>query len=530
MIPPPHKLVVPTDGMVIRESIRLAPGTHVLPAGLTIAADGVTLDGTDAVLIGADDRGEGIRLHGRRDVTIRGCGIVGYKHGIVASRGERLTLSGNRIRGTAEVPANTVFLDIWRAADDPYGGAILLRDVRDSTIEDNDVQHQMNGLLAYGCRRLTVRRNLANYCSGFGFHLFETSDSVYEENYADYCCRYHPRGERSGHLGADATGFLIVFRSCGNTFRRNFARLGGDGFFLAGMTPKMEKAPCNDNVFEQNDASHSPNNAFEATCSRRNTFRDNRADYCNYGFWLGYSRDNVLENNRIYRNRQAGIAVEHGRGMIVRGNQFLGNGHGVLLWTKRIDAFQEAFPELRVSHDWRIEGNSFREDNKAVRIVSDQDHGVRDLTPPPKTHLRPSDHVIAGNTFQDHRIAVEVIRCDETKIENNTFDATIEADIREADCRGTVRRNNRNAKGEPVARRRAGAVDRVAGRGQPGGTTIQTAADSASQRSDRSRTDELAREFEKAFGGVSRSGIRRRLWWIVLVLVGAGLLIASRAF
>ena len=177
-----------------------------------------------------------------------------------------------------------VFLDIWLPADKAYGGGILLWEVSNSRLTENDLSHQMNGLLTYNCRDLTVIGNLANYCSGFGFHLYNTCDSLFEDNYADFCCRYEPRGERYGHIGADAAGFLIVYSSCRNVFRSNYARLGGDGFFLAGLTPDFKPVGCDDNLFESNDGSFSPNIAFEATFSRGNRYLNNFANHCNYGY------------------------------------------------------------------------------------------------------------------------------------------------------------------------------------------------------------------------------------------------------
>ncbi|MCK6484412.1 MAG: right-handed parallel beta-helix repeat-containing protein [Phycisphaerae bacterium] len=437
-------LTTPVDGMVVRESTRLAPGIHSLPNGLRIAGDGITLDGAGATLIGERDRGAAVRVEGCSGVTVRGCSIQSYQHGIYASRCSGLTLAGNTIRGTSEVPANTVFLDIWKPAADAYGGAILLHEVADSLIEDNDIQHQMNGLLTYGCRRLTVRRNNASYNSGFGIHLYETCHSVIAENFADYCCRYEPRGLRAGHVGADAAGFVIVHRSCHNVFRRNFARLGGDGFFLAGLTQRLEKVGCDFNVFEQNDGSLSPNIAFEATFSMGNVFRDNRADYCNFGFWLGYSWDNTLADNRMVSNRTAGIAVEHGRGMTLRRNHFHGNAHGVLLWTKRVPELLAVFPEAELSRDWTIEENTFVRNGTGVRIAADQDHGIRPVEPatPEMLQLRPVDHRIRRNVFNDHRVAIELVRCDRTTLIDNTFTGSVEANLRETDCRETVARPN----------------------------------------------------------------------------------------
>jgi parallel beta-helix repeat protein len=429
--------VVPTDGMVLRQDTTFAPGVYFLPNGLSIEADGITLDGSGAVLVGKDRQGQGIRLHGRSDVTVENVRLRDYYHGIYARGGRNLTLRGNQVTSTAEVPANTVFLDIWLGPDQAYGGGIFLWEVTDSRVAGNDLQHQQSGLLTYYCERLTVRGNQASYNSGYGIHLFHTSDSLFEENCADYCCRFHPRegGRHYGHMGADAAGFLAVYHSCRNTFRRNTARLGGDGFFLAGLTSDGRKAGCDDNLFEENDGSLSPNIAFEATFCRGNVFRDNHADRCNYGFWLGFSWDTLIENNRMVMNRQAGIAVENGHGFTVRGNTFQGNGHGILVWTKHVPRFAELFPESRTSYDWTIEGNVLTRNGTGIRIAADQDHGIRPLLPEPGADLpgeatRPRDHVLRKNDIQDNRIGIELLNTDRTLIEENLLNGNVEANLR----------------------------------------------------------------------------------------------------
>lgn len=445
------RTVVPTDGMAIREDTRLAPGVYHLPNGLTIEADGVTLDGGGAVLVGSDRQGTGVRLHGCANVTLRRIQLRDYQHGVHARGCRDLTLVDNRITSTAEVPPNTLFLDIWRGPEEAYGGAILLWEVRDSLITDNDLQHQQNGLLTYFCDRLTVRRNQANYNSGFGIHLYQTCDSLFEENSADYCCRFEPRegGRHYGHMGADAAGFLAVHNACRNTFRRNTARLGGDGFFLAGLAPDGTKCGCNDNLFEENDGSLSPNIAFEATFCRGNVFRGNYADRCNYGFWLGFSWETLIENNRMVMNRQAGIAVENGHGFHVRGNTFQANGHGILLWTKHVERFAEWFPESRTSYDWTIEENVFTRNGKAIRIAADQDHGIRpmpeEVSGRPET--RPRDHIIRKNDIQDNRVGIELHGANRTLIQENILNRNVEANLRQEDCCETTARDNLGATG-----------------------------------------------------------------------------------
>ncbi len=417
--------MTPEDGMEIGENVILEGGTYHLPHGLQITADNVILDGGGAALVGSEQTGRGIQLVNCQNVTIRNVVLSNYYHGIYAQNCHNLTVENCKIRETAELPANSDFLSIWQTAVAAYGSGIFLEQVTDSHILYNDLQHQMNGLLAYDCQRLNVRHNLANYCSGFGFYLFETSQSVFEDNYADYCCRYQPRSGGGGHLGADAAGFVIVHRSCDNTFRRNFARLGGDGFFLAGLRPDGTWVNCADNLFEENDGSYSPNIAFEATFSSGNTYRRNKANHCNYGFWLGFSRENRLEQNQMIGNRQAGVAVENGFGMTVRGNDVRHNGHGLLLWSKHVAKFARSVPENDTSRDWLIERNRFIHNDKGVRIAADQDHGIRPLAshiPPCPT---PHHHTIQHNQFVQNRVAIELESVTETAVTPNKLQQNI---------------------------------------------------------------------------------------------------------
>lgn len=459
-MPDSINLTVPTDGMTITSDTTLAPGTYILPNGLTIAADNVTLNGNGARLIGSG-AGAGVTVKGRSGVKVKGLGISGYFHGIYAKDCKGLTLKHNTIRDTQEVPHDTIFLDIWRTPEDPYGGAIFLWNVSESRIAKNDVQHQMNGILTYFCSKLEVVENCASYNSGFGIHLYGTCDSLFEHNWADYCCRFEPRGNaitekdpdkpdfRYGHMGADATGFLIIYGSCRNVFRRNLARMGGDGFFLAGLSPKGEKKGSNDNLFEENDGSLSPNIAFEATFSSGNVFRNNYADRCNYGFWLGFSWDNVIEGNRMVMNRQAGIAVENGHGFTVRKNNFQANGHGILLWSHYSPHLDEAFPEHKTTYGWTIEENTFTRNGKGIRIAKDQDHGIRDYPEEKRSPAdrRPRDHRIVKNDIQDNRVGIELKEADRTHIEGNILNRNVEANIREDDAKDTYKLNNLGSAG-----------------------------------------------------------------------------------
>lgn len=449
-------LSLPSNGMVITRNTTLKPGVYLLPDGITIDADNVTLDGNGATIIGANRRGVAVTVKGRRNVTIRNLRVREYYHGIVARDCSGLTIEHNDITGTAEVELNTVFLNITTPASEAYGAAILLERVSQSEIRDNEMPHQMNGLLSYFCHHLRVLRNNASYCSGFGFHLYNTCDSLFESNWADYCNRYEPRDPGKpvigvghyGHMGADATGFLIIHASCRNIFRRNFARCGGDGFFLAGRIGDQALG-CDENLFEENDASLSPNIAFEATFSAGNIFRNNWADRCNFGFWLGFSAQNVLEGNRMLFNRQAAIGVENGVDFEVRGNDFQSNGTGVLLWTKYIESFYRDCPELRTIRNWKIEENHFLRNNTAIAILADKDHGVRSMPEDAsnKPELRPCDNIIRANDIQEGRIGIHLQGTDRTVIEKNKLNRNCETDIRREDDRDTTIGHNLGHRG-----------------------------------------------------------------------------------
>jgi len=417
------------NGLTINRDTKLEPKIYILPEGITIDSDNVTLDGHGATIMGTDKAAsQGIKIRGRKNIVIKNMRVLNYYHGISIQKSTGIEIRDCTITLTTEIQSNTLFLDIWKPAADAYGGAIFLEQVTDANIHDNDLQHQMNGILSYQCRNLKVTNNLANYCSGFGFHLFETSDSTYTNNYADYCCRYYLSNGGS-HLGADAAGFLIIYKSCNNVFRQNFARLGGDGFFLAGLTPGGIDVGCNNNLFEENDASYSPNNAFEGVFSKGNIYRRNKANHSNYGFWLGFSSDCTLQDNQIYNNRQAGIAVENGVNFQVIDNDIQNNAHGILIWTRSYD-FLKTVPNMNVtSSDWTMERNKLLQNKKAIRIAANQDHGVRGITEE-RSSIAPHHHVIRKNEIRGNVIGIELENIKDTQMNDNSL-ANLIANVNE---------------------------------------------------------------------------------------------------
>lgn len=426
-------MIEPSDGMVLTRSVRLKPGVYVLPKGIVLGADGVTLDGSGATLIGSGE-GQAVRVAGHKNVTVKNLRAARYRWGIRVEGGENVTVRDCHIRETAEVePPDEVWLNIWAGPDDAYGAAILMLNVQGGLVAENDVQHQQNGVSLYGCTGVTVEKNNASFQSGWGIHLYSSSRNIVQDNLADWCNRIHKRGERDYYPGADAAGLLMIWNSSHNVIRRNMFRGGGDGVFVAGYHPDHGRQPCNDNLFEGNDGSYSPNNAFEATFSRGNVFRDNRANASNYGFWLGYSWENLLEENEVRGNRIAGIAIEHGRRNEIARNQIFRNARGIALWSRSDAPFAKDFPEARASAWYDIREN----------VVYANGVGLFSNAEGDAAEARPHDYTLRGNTFFGNGTGLLAMRTDGLILEGNRFQENAEAGLRLEDAKGA--RATRNA-------------------------------------------------------------------------------------
>ena len=187
-----HHAITPTDGMTITQDTRFTPGVYVLPHGVTLAADHITLDGGGALIVSPDASGVGIHVEERHDVTIRNIRISGYAHGIRADHCADLTIENVRVRDTAEIEGIDTFLYLWNPIEKVYSGAILCHDVHGGAIRACDVQHQMNGVLLYASSGLTIEKTNASFNSGWGVYLSASYDNVVQDNHLDFCNRALP--------------------------------------------------------------------------------------------------------------------------------------------------------------------------------------------------------------------------------------------------------------------------------------------------------------------------------------------------
>ena len=412
--------VVPSDGMVVSEDTRLAPGVYVLPRGIWIDSNNVTLEGEGVTLIGMKHTGTGIHGRERTGITLRGLSLSGYYHGVRMDNCDTILIEDVTVRNTQEIEGIDTFLYLWQALEEAYGGAILLNNVRGGAVRDCDLQHQMNGIQLYGCSGLTIERNNASFNSGWGVYLSASNENVVRDNQFDFCNRLFRRPEDGSiRVEADSAGMVLVQGSSRNQFLRNSCLCGGDGIFIAGYRHPGDINPCNDNLFEDNDCRLSPNNAIEATFSRGNIFRRNDCSRSNYGFWMGFSWENTLEDNTIEFNRWAGIAAEHAHDFTIRNNRIRLNGDGVRLWT-RGGAVVPYWKGYEVTYNITLEDN----------LIESNHIGVAGYAGDEITTQACHDFHLRGNTFHDNRVGGIFKRVDACTVEGNRFKHNVEAALR----------------------------------------------------------------------------------------------------
>jgi parallel beta-helix repeat protein len=351
-------------GTQVRGEVKICPGRYRIPdraeigvivvaaSGTRIDLTGVTLDSGDS--IAAAFTGAGILSRGLDSVSVRGGRVRGFRYGVrlEGGRGHRVSgidLSGSRtqqMRSTAAVYDAADWLDIFHPDTfESYGAGIYLKRVRGASITGVIARGSQNGIGLFESREAWIADNDVSGNSGWGIHLWKSSRNTIMRNKADHNVRCESAAYRRG---CDSAALLLREQSDSNLVAENDLTWSGDGFFLSGQRPHV--SPSIGNVVLRNDASHAWHNGFEATFGAWNVFLENRADSTDYGFWLGYSRGNLVRGNILLGTRTAAVAIEHGGENEIEGNTIIGGATGIHLFAPHTDDEPSA--------DYRIDDNT----------------------------------------------------------------------------------------------------------------------------------------------------------------------------
>lgn len=286
---------------------------------ISVAADNIVIDGGGLSLSGKRNKGYGIYLNGYKGVTIQNFNITKFYYGLRLENADSLLIQNNNLSGNKKT--DNSFLNINQPLFSAYGGGILASSITNSTFQNNVLKNQNVGLDLYNSLTNQVLNNDASQNSAWGFHLYSSSSNTISNNQAHHV-------NRCRNSGCDSAGIQLTNASNNNWIEGNNLTYSGDGFFIG----NQYSLPSNFNTVKNNDASYSPNNAFETTFSEGNVFTGNTASGSNYGFWLGYSHHSRVENNTVQNNRTDGINIDRGSFMTLTNNTISGNGrYGIAL-------------------------------------------------------------------------------------------------------------------------------------------------------------------------------------------------------
>ncbi|HEX5010068.1 MAG TPA: right-handed parallel beta-helix repeat-containing protein [Planctomycetota bacterium] len=290
--PPPR--APPAPVVLLTADATLDPA--VVYGGLVLAADGITVDGRGARVVGpvqlaaeaagapaspATFTGVGLRAAGVNGVTLRHLRLQGFETGLLVEDGRAWHIEDCDLSDNFHDP------DFGWGEQGEKGGLVLRR-VRDSSLLRTRANRCWNACSLLDCDGLQVQACDFSHASNTCLKLWTVTASTFTGNDLSWGLRIAP-----GEVHArDSCCVLVESGSDGNRFERNDATHGGDGFFIRVLNGWTSRR----NVFSGNDASWANNNGFEAW-SPENTYLDNVANHCSYGFWLGASDKTVLRGN-----------------------------------------------------------------------------------------------------------------------------------------------------------------------------------------------------------------------------------------
>jgi parallel beta-helix repeat protein len=130
---------------------------------------------------------------------------------------------------------------------------------------------------------------------------------------------------------------------------------------------------------------------------------------------MGYSWDNVVEDNQIEFNRWVGIAIEHGHGFQIRNNKIVTNGEGIRLFT-RGGTTLNYWRGWEVSYDFDIENNLFENNRVGFNAYTGAEIVGQDGR----------DYRLKANTFRDNRTGARFFRAQDCEIRQNVFEGNVE--------------------------------------------------------------------------------------------------------
>ncbi len=381
-------MIISQNTLIDRNQYQITADSNNKKSIILISGNNITVDFNQAVLDGSlpgtlpnEMSGLAIKISaGSSNIVIKNLIVKGYKIAILADSVNQLTINNcnlsynwrQQLHSTREKEDISDWLSFHKNEKDEwmrYGAAIYLKNCKESLIQNNIVTGTQCALLMTNCTEAQVMDNDFSFNSGIGIGMYRSSFNLICHNKLDF----NVRGQsfQKYRRGQDSAGILVFEQSSENIFAYNSATHSGDGFFLWAGQTTMDTGigGCNNNLIYGNDFSFAPTNGAELTFST-NTVLHNRITDCMHGIWAGYSYGSDFSDNK-FSNNKIGIAIEHGQGINIALNTFLGDETGIKLWSREKQPADWAYAKLRNtnSKNYWIASNSFINNGIAYDIM-----------------------------------------------------------------------------------------------------------------------------------------------------------------
>jgi parallel beta-helix repeat protein len=347
-----------TDNMQIQNfsNIKFVAGNYTFAdPGLdgVIQIDGkhnIILDGDSCFVDGTNYSGYMIKINNSHHIVIRNFdSVFKYKYAVYITNSHHITINGNDF--SRNKVDSTGWIDVWSDYTAALGGGVMMYASRAVEIFDNVMKYQNDGVAAYHCDSLRIHDNDFAWNTSYGIRMFWTDSCHIYNNLASHINR--PYTDPS-----DCAALLMII-SNENRVDYNDLSYSGDGVFLGQY--QHSDIP-NNNYFAWNECSYSPHNAIEATFADGNVYKHNTCNVSDYGFWLGYSFNSIVDSNDISGNYNSGIAIDRGFNNYIAHNTIKNNPIGLELW----EGSTIVGYENQTSHDYTIPGNTFEGNTLAI--------------------------------------------------------------------------------------------------------------------------------------------------------------------
>jgi len=342
------------------DNIKFAAGEYAFPDSekdgviRIVGKQNITLDGDSVQVDGVGYAGYLIYLENSSGITIRNFAAgERFFYCVYAVNCDDITIENCNF--SHNVRTDEGWIVIFDGPALAHGGGVFMNQCTNSLIQGNLMTDQNDGAAIYNCDNITFFGNDFSWNTSYGIRMWYSHNCTIDNNNCSNVNR--PLTDPSDCAA------LLMFRSHGNTVTDNNLSYSGDGVFL---TDYMDDGPGN-NYIAYNDCSYSPHNAIEATFSDGNVFKHNSCNHSNWGLWLGYSWNTVVDNNDIQFNsgldpdQGGGIAIDRGYNNVITNNTIAHNHRGVRLWEGNLIA-----PYTNSSHDYLIEDNYFFGNREAI--------------------------------------------------------------------------------------------------------------------------------------------------------------------